>query len=67
MSHCSKGVKIAGDFIGFGAKGIDDINKKYCIDKAEKIIKRDKEMTQRLLELFDCTRMKINEIVKKYE
>ena len=67
MSDCSKGVKIAGDFIGFGAKGIDDINKKYCINKAENIIKQDKEMTQRLLELFVRIRMKINEIVETYE
>lgn len=67
MSCCSKGVKIAGDFIDFGAKEIDDINKKYCINKAEKIIKQDKEMTQRLLELFNCTSMKINEIVATYE
>ena len=63
---CSQGVKIVGDFVDFGAEGIDDINKKYCFNKAEKIIKQDKEMTQRLLELFDCARMKINEIVETY-
>ena len=36
MSDCSQGVKIAGDFIGFSAKEIDDINERRDRLKTEK-------------------------------